>query len=495
VTEQRTILIVDDDAGNRALLRIYLSKKGYALREAEDGEQGLQMAQAVDVDLVLLDQMMPRMDGVEVLEALRALGNHVPVILLTAVTDADAVVKAMDAGADDYVTKPFSLPVLAARMERRLRPAAPFAAEVVEVGEEQVILEVESAPAPASPLEASGFDAVVLAPISPAGPPPVPAASTSLPPSVSSGGLFARLKVFSKKLLGDDAGVAAGFLLDGRYRLDAQVGSGKMGAVWRARHLGLDVDVAIKILHSGAPALRKGETARESLSREAVMLARAHHRNSVRALDCGVSPGGHAFLVMELLSGEPLRVRLARERHLPVVVAFGIVADVCAALGAAHRFGVVHRDVKALNVLLAVEDPEDAPVTKLCDFGAACSVDDPGAGALLVGTPSHMAPERFDDPRATPASDVYAAGVMLHHLVTGVLPFVGSDVQALARLHQHNAPRSPSSLVDDLPAGVDDAVARLLRKAPADRPSAREAARLLRSIARSQQQKDRKKKR
>ncbi len=507
----RTILIVDDDAGNRELLRIFLSKKGCAVREAEDGEQGLRMAQAVDVDLVLLDQMMPKMGGFEVLVAVRATGNPVPVILLTAVSDPDAVVSAMAAGADDYVTKPFSLPVLWARIERRLRPAVTGWSEAVEVGEEQVLLEV----APPSPPR--GAPPLPRSPTPPAGsgvppflrgpplellksPPSIPPEFSTEPSgpeqSTSPSGLLARLKGFSRKLVGAvPPPVQPGFLLDGRYRLDVPIGTGKMGTVWRARHLGLDADVAIKLLHPDAAPVRRGETARESLAREAVLLARVRHRNAVRAVDHGISLEGHPFLVMELLTGETVRVRLARERLLPVSLAFGITADVCAALAAAHRFGVVHRDVKALNVLLSVEDPEDPPVVKLCDFGAACSVDDPSAGDLLVGTPSHMAPERFEDPKATPASDIYAAGVMLHHLVTGGLPFIGSDVTALARLHQHNSARLPSSIVDGLPAGVDDAVGRFLRKAPAERPTAREAVVLLRSIARSQHDKERRKKR
>ena len=471
-----TLLIVDDDAGNRELLRIYLGKKGYELREAEDGEQGLQMAQADDVHLVLLDQMMPRMGGVDVLIALRALGSKVPVILLTAVSDAESIVTAMEAGADDYVTKPFSLPVLAARIERRLRPADVWSA-VVEVAEEQVVLEIE-APA-AAPIAAPGE------------PSPTPTPSSS-----SSSGWASRLRGFRRRLLGEPAQtVQPGFVLDSRYRLDAPMSVGKRGTVWRARHIGLDTDVAIKVRHRDAPPLRNGESAIDGLRREAVLLARARHKNSVRAYDHGVAADGHAFLVLELLLGETARVRLVRERHLSVAVAFGIVADVCAALGAAHRLGVVHRDVKAWNVLLAVDDPDDAPVVKLCDFGAAASIDDPLAGEALIGTPSHMAPERFDDPRATPASDIYAAGVMLHHLVTGALPFLGADLVAMGRLHQANKPRLPSSHIEGLPAGVDDAVARLIRRNPAERPTAREAVKLLRSIARSQQDKERRQKR
>ncbi len=251
------------------------------------------------------------------------------------------------------------------------------------------------------------------------------------------------------------------------------------------------------MLERDAQAVHPGESARESFRREGLMLARVKHRHVLRVLDAGVDPpgpqggSGHAWLVLELIVGESVRVTMARAAGpLPVPVACGVAADVCAALAACHRHGVVHRDVKAWGVVLAQEDPDTTPVTKLCDFGAACAVDDVRQHELLVGTPSHMAPERFDAPRATPESDVYAAGVLLHHLLTGVLPFVAEDVGALARLHQTARPPVPSSLVEHLPAGVDDTVGRLLRKNPAERPSAREAAVLLRSIARSQFDKD-----
>lgn len=462
MTVGRTLLVVDDDAANRTLLHIFFAKKGFAVREARDGDEGLQMARARDVDVVLLDQMMPGKTGLEVLRILRAENNAVPIVMLTGDSHADTAIAAMAAGADDHVTKPCSLPVLLARVERRVTSVVHADPEIVEVQDPHA-------------------DQVIL--------PPVPAGA----PPVSWANRLAGLK--NKLLRVEPPGpqLQPGAIISGRYRLDAPIGKGKMGAVvWRARHIELDLDVALKVLPRDSQAMQPGESARDSFRREGLMLARVKHRHIVRALDAGLDVvGGNAWLVLELLQGESVRVKMVRDGGVvPVHIACGVAADVCAALAACHRHGVIHRDVKAWSVLLANEDPDQTPVTKLCDFGAACAIDDVKQQELLVGTPSHMAPERFDQPRATPESDVYAVGILLHQLLTGTLPFIADDAAGLARLHQSTRPPTPSATTPDLPAGVDDTVGRLLRKNPPERPSAHEAAVLLRSIARSQLDKE-----
>lgn len=515
----QTILVIDDDASVRGVLRTFFEKKGYLVVEANDGDAGLALVERADV--VLLDQMMPGKGGLDVIKEVRARGLAVPVLMLTADSNPETAVVALEAGANDHVMKPFSLQVLLARVRRflppepegiELEPEIVSVDDVVDPTTESVVVVPLRAPAAPPDEDADsihdGAGAVVVdafaavadapnlaarsssLPRAPSTPPSTPrtsSSSSSTPAAASSSNntWVGRLKSLSNRLLGDDDApmLKAGSLIAGRYRLDAPIGSGKMGTVWRARHTELDIDVALKVMHKDAPPVQPGETARESFRREALMLARVRHRHVVRAYDAGVDASGHAWLVMELLSGESARVAMAR--GLTVQRACGVVADVCAGLAACHREGVVHRDVKAVNVFLADDDPDEPRVTKLVDFGAACAVDDVRQHELLVGTPTHMAPERFADARATAQSDVYAAGVLLHHLVTGALPFVAKDVDSLAHLHQTAPPPLPSQLRPELLAGVDDAVARLMRKNPAERPTAREAAVLLRSIARA----------
>ncbi|HEY1097628.1 MAG TPA: protein kinase [Myxococcota bacterium] len=511
MSEARRLLVVDDEEGNRTLLRTFFGKKGFDVRLAANGREGLDAVAGVDV--VLLDLMMPGMSGLDVLRTLRAAGNEVPVLLLTAVTANEVVVEALRAGANDYVTKPFSLPVLLSRVQRVLEAAQKVEdiveLDVVEAQEARLVF-APSPPAddehpPPSPFDDDVFEAADVVdtleeapddrttPVAPPVPPsestraavtaPQPASSSSS--SSSSSSWLSRLKQLGRGTRIEQPGLVRGAVLAGRYQLSEPLGAGAFGAVWRARHVDLDIDVALKILHKEAPAVRPGETALESFRQEAMLAARLNTPHAVRVFDFGVTAEGHAFLVMELLKGESLRQKLSREGPLTVPVACGSVADVCDALVAAHRHGVVHRDVKALNVFVAAVD-DDGPRTtiKLIDFGAAGSMDEDRGGAVLVGTPSHMAPERFGDPRGTPASDVYAAGVMLHQLLTGQMPYVADDVAALARLHQTAPVPRPSDKLPFLDV-CDDVVVAMMAKEPAERPRAKELAAWLRRIARA----------
>ena len=168
---------------------------------------------------------------------------------------------------------------------------------------------------------------------------------------------------------------------------------------------------------------------------------------------------------------------------MPLSLACDATADVCDALASAHRHGVIHRDVKATNVFVA-DTTDDAPhrAIKLIDFGAANAVDDEDVGIVLVGTPSHMAPERFTAARGTSHSDVYAAGVMLFHVLTGSVPYRAEGVLELATLHRDAPIPLPSSRRPEA-AAADALVAHLLAKDPAQRPTAAAAAAALRALA------------
>lgn len=268
-------------------------------------------------------------------------------------------------------------------------------------------------------------------------------------------------------------------MLSGRYQLLEQVGVGNFGAVWRGRHLELATDMAVKVLHRDARAVRPHETAFESFRTEAVLAARIHSAHVVRTTDFGLTQEGHAFLVMELLHGETLRQRLQRGPLSPSE-ACRVIIDVCSGLASTHRVGVVHRDVKALNVF-CVRDG-DNEVVKIIDFGAAGTVDDPKGGVVLAGTPTHMAPERFVDARGTPESDVYAAGVLFHQCLLGTLPFVSNDIEALAKMHRDIEPRPPSAVQPAL-ALFDAILLQMLDKEPARRPTASQVTMELRSTA------------
>jgi hypothetical protein len=252
----------------------------------------------------------------------------------------------------------------------------------------------------------------------------------------------------------------AGDVVSGRYRLVDHLGAGATATVWRARDLELGRDVALKaLLGSGVDPELAGR-----FEREGIVLGRLNHPNVVPVLASGIEDG-RPYLVMELVDGKPLDAVL-RDGPLAVDDALDLVADVAAGLGAAHRAGVIHRDVKPANIVC---DQEGVP--RLVDFGIA-RVDDMTAmtqANTVLGTANYLSPEQARGERLGPESDVYALGCVLFELLTGTPPFVADSHVAVAYRHVHDEPVSPSSLRPEVPAAVDAIVLRCLAKWPAGR--------------------------
>jgi serine/threonine-protein kinase len=199
-----------------------------------------------------------------------------------------------------------------------------------------------------------------------------------------------------------------GQVLDGRYLLSAHLATGGMGSVFRAQHVYMRKDLAIKVLR---PDLSVSSDLVERFRREAEIIAALEHDNIVRVTDFGRSPEGYLFLVMELLEGESLFERLRREGALAPLAAVEILWQVCAALEAAHARGVVHRDLKPENVFLA-RMPDGREVAKILDFGIA-KIGDPTsasstAAGMVVGTPEYLSPEQALGGEVDTRADLYS---------------------------------------------------------------------------------------
>ena len=274
----------------------------------------------------------------------------------------------------------------------------------------------------------------------------------------------------------DPRDLRPGLVLDGRYRLEARVGAGNFGTVYKARHLELDHTVAVKVLQTSAVT---DPDAVARFRREGVTACRVRHPNAVGVLDFGITGHGVAYLVMELLAGYALEDEMKGGRVLPVTRALRIVVAVCEALAAAHRARIVHRDIKPGNVFLHQAGGQEVP--KVLDFGIAKIA---GAVALqqkvtlegwIVGTPVYMAPERFGSEEVTGEADVYSVGIMLFQMLAGRLPFeADSDPLAVAMKHKHDPPPPLRALRPDAPAAVEEAILSALRKHPQQRPTAAE---------------------
>ena len=263
-----------------------------------------------------------------------------------------------------------------------------------------------------------------------------------------------------------------GALLAGKYRLIRQLGDGGMGSVYEARHEALGTSFAIKILH--AELVRRPGLVDRFLQ-EARVAAQIKSPHVVQVFDVDRTPDGVAYIVMELLGGEPLSRRLDRERRLPVPVALAFTIQILEALESAHALGVVHRDLKPDNIFV-VPGPGGGPLLKLIDFGIAkLKSNDPKtknltAFGVVMGTPEYMAPEQaFSADRADARSDIYAVGVLLYEMLAGSRPASGDEAQSVAaKVHRgeivplvHIAPHVPREL------------AGLVHRAMAPRPELR----------------------
>ncbi len=257
-----------------------------------------------------------------------------------------------------------------------------------------------------------------------------------------------------------------GRVLDGRYRVGPRIARGGMATVYEATDLRLDRVCALKIMHTG---LGDDDDFAGRFVREARSAARLSHPNVVSVFDQGDDDGA-LFLAMEYVPGHTLRDLVRAEAPLSPARALALLDPVLAALAAAHQAGIVHRDVKPENVLIA----DDGRV-KVADFGLARAVSaetqHTATGAVLIGTVSYLSPELVVEGRSDARSDVYAVGVLLYEMLTGHKPHEGDSPITVAWKHVHEDVPPPSRDVSGIPPYVDALVARATARDPQLRPA------------------------
>ena len=268
-------------------------------------------------------------------------------------------------------------------------------------------------------------------------------------------------------------------LLASRYRLVERLGAGGMSVVWRGFDEVLGRQVAVKVL---PPSTSADPSFRRRLRAEAQAAARLSHPHITNVYDYGeattVDGEPVPYVVMELVDGESLAAVLARVRRLPWPAAVRICSEVSAALAAAHSRGIVHRDVTPANVMLT---PSGA---KVVDFGISALIgeNDIDPDGSLLGTPAYLAPERLEGGQVSPATDVYAVGLLIYRTLIGQLPWDVGTTTALLRAHQYTEPE-PLPPVEGLPVAVATLIGRCLEKRPDDRPSSAELAHVLAGVS------------
>jgi serine/threonine protein kinase len=252
-------------------------------------------------------------------------------------------------------------------------------------------------------------------------------------------------------------------LLGGRYQILESLGEGGMAHVYRARDLNLQREVAVKVLRDD---LIEDPAFQARFLQEARAAANLLHPNIVTVYDFGHDASRY-FMVMEYARGTDLKTLLRRRGRLSTAEAVNVAIQICAGVGYAHRAGLVHCDLKPQNVLIATDDR-----AKITDFGIAralASILPDEASEIVWGSPQYISPEQAAGGPPSPASDVYAIGVMLFEMLAGRLPFVSSDPRQLAELHLSTPAPSLRSLDPTVPLALDQIVLKVLSKEPSAR--------------------------
>jgi CheY-like chemotaxis protein len=442
---RNTLLVVDDNDLNREMLSRRLIKNGYQVVTAARGRDALEIIRRQEIDLVLLDIMMPEMNGLQVLAVIRETYTmlEMPVIMVTAKGQSDDMVTALKQGANDYVSKPIDFPVVLARIQTvlALRHNARGS-----VGDRAV------APPPSAP----------VVPALPHGPAPAPL-SRSNP---SSGSHRSSRPGAREDVSRGAQELAAGQLL-GKCLLMEEIGRGSYGRVYRALHTSLKISVVVKILQAN------DHEALEAFKAEARILAQLNHPNIVRIMDFE-DDAENPYVVLENVQGYSLAELIEQSGHVRLDRVLQIIFQTVAGLSAAQGIGIVHRDIKPGNILITRSGE-----AKVADLGLALLVnsadrsstaDGKAGSATTVGTAAYMAPEQArDSSQVDHRADIYSLGVTFYQAVTGQLPFTGKTANSVLLKHASEAPVPPHRLVPALDPAVSRVILRMLEKDPDDR--------------------------
>jgi serine/threonine protein kinase len=274
-----------------------------------------------------------------------------------------------------------------------------------------------------------------------------------------------------------DGSELIGMVVDGRYRLDSTIGRGGMGLVYRATHLGMRRQVAVKILH---PSLAASPDVRSRFEREALAVGKVDHANCVATYDVGRLPDGSLYLAMELLDGKSLADVLEQEGQLAPGRALHILAHVLRGLGGIHNAGLIHRDIKPENIFL-IRLGDDLDFAKILDFGIAKpmsgELSDDGVrltqAGMAFGTPIYMAPEQALGNPMDGRADLYAAAVIGYEMLCGQPPFYSEDKLEVMSMHTAKpVPLMRNRLIKGgkpVPSSIEKLILRGLTKKPGDR--------------------------
>lgn len=436
------ILLADDNEDLRENMQQWLSFQGDEVDAAPDGITASQLLMENRYDVLILDWEMPGKTGVEIVRDYRKGGGDAIVILLTGRSDMEDKEIGFDAGVDDYMTKPFHLKELSAKLKALLRRVA--AKPVVP-------------PAPPPPPRARQILKVHACPECDT------ICDTTLATCPDD---MTVLQAEDIEFLGDQ-------VLTDKYEIDGVLGRGGMSVVFSARHKALDKRFAIKFMDSSRS---KDQEYLKRFQLEAQALSKMSHQNIVAIHDYGISDNLYPYIVMDLVKGHSLWRVLNRFEPIPLARAISIFTQSCDGVAHAHKQGIIHRDLKPANIIL--EPIEGREHVKIVDFGVAKQfrAEDKVAAQLtkdghVFGTTTYMSPEHCLGKNLDPRSDVYSFACIMYEVLTGSPPFMGDNVLDTLQRQISEAPKllRIARGKDDLPVAVENIVHKALAKNPADR--------------------------
>lgn len=468
------ILVADDDENLPELIATLLEKDGHAVMVARSGTEAIQCLVSGQFDVIILDWDMPGVDGVRVCRGYRQRGGMAHIIMLTGRSDLTSKEAGFEAGADDYMTKPFKARELLARISACLRRQAITASHAQQMlnsipgGQPQALSNppgnLTSPDHPPSGSNSNSRNAAghSLKGISPEG----LNNAAALPPMQGVNGHHAAAPANAPECQN-----LVGHVLADRYEILERLGQGGMGLVYKARQTALDRLVAVKVMGKD---LLHDATALQRFQREARMLSMIEHPNLVIVHDFGKTLRDEPFMVMEFLEGKTLDEVIEKE-SLALLRCIDIFIQLSEGMQAAHDKNLIHRDLKPANVMLV--EKRGRETVKILDLGLAKFLADEQQSLKLTkkgevfGSPLYMSPEQCMAKEMDHRSDIYSMGCMLFECVANKPPLVGYNFMSTSLKHVTEKPQPLSDLAENVPPQLNAIVMQCLEKAMEDRPA------------------------
>jgi DNA-binding response OmpR family regulator/tRNA A-37 threonylcarbamoyl transferase component Bud32 len=449
------ILIVEDDVDLSEQVSLWLEGESHEVDVANDGLTACTRLKESDYDLLVLDWDLPGKKGVDICREYRDDGGMAAVLMLTGRGQSSDKEEGLDAGADDYLTKPFDLVELAARARALIRRVE-RSGKLAKKKQPPRVVEMM-----VCPQCGSSFNSEIE----------------------TCNECFIALKL---RVLDENIGTTIG----ARYEILSVIARGGAGAVYLGRHNLMKRTVAIKLLHQN---VMDNEKLYKRFQREAEATARLEHPGIAAIHDFGIADDSRPFLVMSYIYGYSLHEILLAETFLEWPRAVRLFIQVADALTHAHQQGVVHRDLKPANIMVEKYDTADECI-KLVDFGIAKlkPADDEAVEKLtqdgdIFGTVFYMSPEQCRGEEPDNRADIYSLGCIMYEVVTGVSPIRGTNVLEIIQEHLSTVPPLCGALRPDLnlPAELDAVIEKAMAKDKTQRyQSTAEVSAALRALAR-----------